>query len=61
MAILALAPGHHSDDRADRVLLTALPQAKPLYERMSQIYNVNFLIPAHAVYAAALGAVLAIP
>lgn len=60
MAILAL----RRDTTQTIVLtgaLTALPQAKPLYERMSQIYNVNFLIPTHAVYAAALGAVLAIP
>ena len=57
MAILAVR-----QDTTRTIVLTGalavLPQAKPLYDRMSRIYNVNFLIPDHAPYAAALGAVL---
>ncbi len=59
MAILAVR-----QDTTRTIVLTGalavLPQAKPLYDRMSRIYNVNFLIPDHAPYAAALGAVLTI-
>ena len=40
-------------------MLTKLPQAQSVFERMSQLYAVDFLIPPNAPYAAALGAILA--
>lgn len=39
-------------------ILTKLPQAQSVFERMSQLYAVDFLIPPNAPYAAALGAIL---
>lgn len=38
--------------------LSTLPQAPPLYEFMSGIYGVKFIIPPRSVFATAIGAVL---
>ncbi len=38
--------------------LSTLPQADPLYESMSNIYGVRFIIPPKSVYATVIGAVI---
>lgn len=39
--------------------LTSIPQAKPIFEDLQKIFDVNFIIPEHAQFATAIGAALA--
>ena len=38
--------------------LTVLPQAKPTFENLSKMFDVNFCIPKHSRYATVIGAAL---
>ncbi len=38
--------------------LTRAPQAKPIFEKMSLMFNVNFIIPDHSRYGTVIGAAL---
>ena len=38
--------------------LTELPQAKPTFENLSKMFDVNFCIPKHSRYATVIGAAL---
>lgn len=57
MAILAM-----KSEKSQNIVLTGtltrLPQTEPIFKRMSELYSVRFIIPPHAVYATACGAVL---
>lgn len=49
------------DDRKDIVLtgsLAGLAPAKPVFDLMSRLYEVNFILPDNAVFATAIGAVM---
>jgi type II pantothenate kinase len=39
--------------------LTSIPQAKPIFEDLQKIFDMNFIIPEHAQFATAIGAALA--
>ena len=39
--------------------LTSIPQAKPIFEDLQKIFDVNFLIPEYAQFSTAIGAALA--
>ncbi len=50
-----------SKDLRDIVLtgnLTSIPQAKPIFEDLQKIFDINFIIPEHAQFATAIGAAL---
>lgn len=38
--------------------LTQLPQCRPIFSRMEEMYRVRFIIPSHAEYCTAIGAAL---
>ena len=38
--------------------LTSIPQAKPIFENLTQFFGVTFIIPEHAQFATAIGAAL---
>ena len=39
--------------------LTSIPQAKPIFEDLQKIFDVNFIIPEYAQFSTAIGAALA--
>jgi type II pantothenate kinase len=39
--------------------LTQLPQCRPVFDTIAQMYDVRFIIPANAEYQTAIGAALA--
>lgn len=39
--------------------LTSIPQAKPIFEDLQKIFDMNFIIPDHAQFSTAIGAALA--
>lgn len=39
--------------------LTSIPQAKPIFEDLQKLFDVNFIIPEYAQFATAIGAALA--
>ena len=50
-----------SDGVQDIVLtgsLTMVPQVKEIFQSLSNLYDVNFIIPENAIYATAIGAAL---
>jgi type II pantothenate kinase len=50
-------------DRVDQIVLTgtlsSVPQARTIFDGISKLYHVNFIIPEYAEYATAAGAALA--
>jgi type II pantothenate kinase len=38
--------------------LTSIPQAKPIFEDLQKIFDMNFIIPEYAQFATAIGAAL---
>ena len=39
--------------------LTSIPQARPIFDDLQKIFDVNFIIPEHAQFSTAIGAALA--